>query len=271
MVSKDDKFQTGIVALATDLDGTLLGSDGSVPAPNIDALQRARTSGIPVFACTARSPRSTTKISKEAGLGPIAVCANGAIGYHVEYNSYLWHETLELEEVGSVIKAIRDTYPNSYFALEYGMEFYYEAGFFKDSIFIENVDIIESILSAKIARATKIVCRAEGITQDQLRETIFASATYEVSVSFGSIDWVEILPQGVSKGSGALKACEYLQIEPSSLACVGDHLNDLPMFEVSGLAIAVANAHPRTLKEANLVVSSNDDAGVAEVIERMLV
>jgi hydroxymethylpyrimidine pyrophosphatase-like HAD family hydrolase len=50
---------------------------------------------------------------------------------------------------------------------------------------------------------------------------------------------------------------------------IGDHLNDLAMFEIAGLTAAVANAHPQTLSRASLVVSSNDHNGVAELLGRL--
>ncbi len=259
-----------ITVLASDLDGTLLGSDGQVPSRNISAVSLAKDRGLTTFAATARSPKSTTKISKIAGLGPLAVCANGAIGYLVDEAEYLWHETLEVIATTSIIKSVKDTFSDAYFALEFGTEFYYEEGFFPDRAFINEVTTVKDILKIDQTRATKLVCRARGVTQHHLKEVILDSTEEEIAISFGSVDWVEILPKGVSKGSGVLRACDYLGVEASRLACVGDHLNDLPMFEVSGISAAVANAHPSTLQKATWTVASNDDCGVAEVISRLV-
>ena len=258
-----------ISALASDLDGTLLGSNGQVPTKNISAISLAKNRGLTTFAATARSPKSTTKISKIAGLGPLAVCANGAIGYLINEAEYLWHETLEVGATTSIIKSVKDTFADACFALEIGAELYYEEGFFPDGAFINEVTTVQDVLKIGHPQATKLVCRAKGITQNQLREVILDSTEQEISISYGSVDWVEILPQGVSKGSGVMRACDYLGIEVSMLACVGDHLNDLPMFEVSDISAAVANAHPSTLEKATWTVASNDNCGVAEVLGRL--
>ena len=45
--------------------------------------------------------------------------------------------------------------------------------------------------------------------------------------------------------------------------------NDLPMLEWVGHAVAVANAHPEVLALADEVTASNDDDGVAQVLERL--
>jgi hydroxymethylpyrimidine pyrophosphatase-like HAD family hydrolase len=49
----------------------------------------------------------------------------------------------------------------------------------------------------------------------------------------------------------------------------GDMPNDLPMLEWAGYSVAVANAHPEVLAVADEVTASNDDAGVARVLERL--
>lgn len=258
-----------IRALASDLDGTLLGSDGQIPKRNASAIAFAQSQGITTFAATARSPRSTTRIARSANLESLAVCANGAIGYLTKEDKYLWHDTLNVSDITSIIKMARDAFPNTYFALEYGTEFFYEEGFFPDTVFINDVTTVPDILQVEQSRATKLVCRSNGVTQNRIKEVILNSAELEIAISYGSTDWVEILPPGVSKGTGVLKACDYLGIEASSLACVGDHLNDLPMFDVSGISAAVANAHPSTLEKATWTVASNDECGVAEVLARV--
>jgi hydroxymethylpyrimidine pyrophosphatase-like HAD family hydrolase len=50
----------------------------------------------------------------------------------------------------------------------------------------------------------------------------------------------------------------------------GDMPNDLPMLRFAGRGVAVANAHPEVLAEADEVAPGNDDDGVACIIERML-
>jgi hydroxymethylpyrimidine pyrophosphatase-like HAD family hydrolase len=48
----------------------------------------------------------------------------------------------------------------------------------------------------------------------------------------------------------------------------GDMPNDLPMLAWAGQSVAVANAHPEVLAAADEVTASNDEDGVAQVLER---
>ena len=57
-------------------------------------------------------------------------------------------------------------------------------------------------------------------------------------------------------------------VEAADVVAFGDMPNDLPMLAWAGHAVAVANAHPEVLAAADEVTGSNDDDGVASVLER---
>ena len=59
-------------------------------------------------------------------------------------------------------------------------------------------------------------------------------------------------------------------IAAHEVVAFGDMPNDLALIEWAGLGVAVANAHPRLRAAADEVTASNDDDGVALVIERIL-
>ncbi|WP_348644659.1 HAD hydrolase family protein [Starkeya sp. ORNL1] len=54
------------------------------------------------------------------------------------------------------------------------------------------------------------------------------------------------------------------------VAVIGDMVNDLPMFEVGGLSIAMGNASDAVKGQANFVTTSNDEDGVAHAIEQFV-
>src|SRR5579885_325450 len=64
--------------IATDLDGTLLRRDGTISQRTIEALQRVRGAGMIVVLVSARPPRILCRIAREAGIGGLALCCNGA-------------------------------------------------------------------------------------------------------------------------------------------------------------------------------------------------
>jgi hydroxymethylpyrimidine pyrophosphatase-like HAD family hydrolase len=55
---------------------------------------------------------------------------------------------------------------------------------------------------------------------------------------------------------------------PEDVVAFGDMPNDLPMLAWAGHSVAVGNAHPEVLGAVDEVTASNDDDGVAQVLER---
>ena len=83
-------------------------------------------------------------------------------------------------------------------------------------------------------------------------------------------EMLELVPAGVSKATGLQLLMAELGLEPHQVAAIGDGDNDLEMLEMAGTAVAVANCTPRVRAAADLVVASNDAAGVAEFFEALI-
>ena len=80
---------------------------------------------------------------------------------------------------------------------------------------------------------------------------------------------VMIMPKGVDKGSGIAKAAEIYGINRENLACIGDAENDLKMFGVAGVKVAVANAVDALKDEADIVCSEPYGDGVKEFVRSL--
>ena len=78
---------------------------------------------------------------------------------------------------------------------------------------------------------------------------------------------MEISAAGVSKATGLERYAGELGIDGAQVVAVGDMPNDLPMLAWAGRAVAVANAHPQVIAAADEVTASNDDDGVALLLE----
>ncbi|MGC8481473.1 MAG: HAD family hydrolase, partial [Acidimicrobiales bacterium] len=148
-----------ISLVATDLDGTLLNSDSKVSRENREAIERASRAGIVTIAATARSARSVASIGREAGLGSIAICANGSVGYNIETDELLWHHRLPGTDTIELLAELRRRAPGFLFAAEQHKEFFSEPHFLRNEVVITgftHVDQIETVLGEG---ATKIICR----------------------------------------------------------------------------------------------------------------
>ena len=79
-------------------------------------------------------------------------------------------------------------------------------------------------------------------------------------------DRLMIVPPGVDKGSGLASILKMLNLSSERTACVGDGENDVPMFEVSGFKVALANSIDELKQRADYVADSSDGEGTMEAI-----
>lgn len=76
-----------------------------------------------------------------------------------------------------------------------------------------------------------------------------------------------IVDENVSKGKALKFIAENLGIDVENFAAIGDSENDMDLFEVAGIGIAVANAHLKLKEIADIVTSKPDGDGVVEALE----
>lgn len=81
---------------------------------------------------------------------------------------------------------------------------------------------------------------------------------------------VEVAAPGVTKAAALAILCAQRGIAQAEVLAFGDGLNDLPLLIWAGQGIAVANAHHAVLAAATAITNTNDEDGVAVVLERLV-
>ncbi len=101
-------------------------------------------------------------------------------------------------------------------------------------------------------RYVDVALRMDPETQERLiNEILSGDLDVEVTTSGYAL---HIMPRGVNKGTGLLALCRELNVDPSHVAAIGDSHNDLEMFSVVGLSIALPNAPEEVKERADIVV-----------------
>ena len=80
---------------------------------------------------------------------------------------------------------------------------------------------------------------------------------------------VEISAADVTKASTLALLCDELGVAREEVVAFGDMPNDLAMLRWAGTSYAMANAHPSVLDLADRRAPSNEDDGVAAVLEEL--
>ena len=82
--------------------------------------------------------------------------------------------------------------------------------------------------------------------------------------------WYKITNRGITKASAIEKICSATGVKRENITAFGDDLVDLGMLKLCGTGIAMGNAFSEVKENADLVIGSNDEDGIAEYIENVL-
>jgi HAD superfamily hydrolase (TIGR01484 family) len=209
-------------------------------------------------------------LAEATGHRGVAICANGGVVWDLHTDTPIEEFPLEPEIARQIVAALKAGLPGGHWAVErtdgFGHEPSYEPRWpVPDDTVIEAVDVLVSQPSVKL------LLRHADLMADELLQQARGLVGHlaELSHSNSADSLLEIAAAGVSKASALTRVCAERGIASADVVAFGDMPNDLPMLRWAGHAVAVANAHADLLAAADEVTASNDDAGVARVLERL--
>ncbi len=259
--------------IATDLDGTLLNSAGEVSARTIEALRAAHAAGVIVVFATGRPPMVAFR--EVMAVGPAVrygVMANGSMICSLPDAEPLFTIGFPSALAFDAITRLRAHDPLFGFALATDRGFTEEVGFAERMPVAHHNASVDDVLSGHdgATEAIKLLAFHHRHSAVELLDIIPPIVGTDLVVSHMGTEAVELGPVGADKGAGLRWLCAHLEIAPADVLVFGDEINDLAMFTFAGRSVAVANASPLVRAAATEVTESNDDDGVAIVIESLL-
>ncbi|MFD9302675.1 HAD family hydrolase [Streptomyces sp. NPDC060048] len=257
--------------VATDLDGTLLRSDDTVSDRTREALVAATEAGAAHIVVTGRAVPWTRHVLDDLGYKGIAVCGQGAQVYDAGAHRLLTSVTLDRKlaalalekieaEVGPLaLAASRDGVDGE---VLFGPGYQVQEGL--PALYLEDTADVWT------APLNKLYIQHPELDEDALVEVARQIVGNLVGVVMAGPGVVEILPLGLSKATGLSLAARRLGVKAADTIAFGDMPNDIPMFGWSAHGVAMANAHAELKAVADEVTASNDEDGIAVVLERLL-
>lgn len=256
--------------VATDLDGTLLHSDGTCSERTRLALAAVERAGAGVVLVTARPPRWLHDLADLVGEHGIVLCGNGAFVYDIRRGRILEEHCIPAGVVAQLAEDLRKALPGIAFAVESRIGFRRERAFRSDRTTAQDLTavIVEELLDPLPG---KFLARNEGVRADEFHRVVEEVVGDRAVVSYSGVPGLaEISAAGVTKAFALGEWCLAHSIEAADVFAFGDMPNDLPMLAWAGRSFGVANAHPDVLAMVDEVCASNDDDGVAQVLEASL-
>ncbi|HSH79274.1 MAG TPA: Cof-type HAD-IIB family hydrolase [Herpetosiphonaceae bacterium] len=261
-----------IKLLATDLDGTLLRRDGTISDRTCRALEAARDAGMMTVLVTARPPRTVRARAHAVGIGGPAICCNGANVYDLDQDHMTGHTPLTPHVARGLVLALREAIPGVRFAVELGVRSGWEPGFatLRPVVREQAAGVEDDALVLCSEPVTKLIACHSDLPADELLRIAQTLVGETAHVTHSGAPYVEISAAGVKKAWALAALCTQLAVPPSEVVAFGEMPNDVPMLVWAGRGVAVANAHPEVLRAADEVTDSNEEDGVAVVIEQLL-
>lgn len=251
--------------MVADLDGTLVRRDFTVSAATLEALDLLDEAGIPVVVATARTPPGVDHLGVLAERVRIAVCCSGAIGWSRRERSKLWQEMFDPAVTTTVVHIA--TGRGAGVAGFDGEVWRMTAEYDRLSpgqpqgptrILVDSSELAETPLCSMAIRAADgDLARIGGL---------LARDASAASSRVGGSTVLDVMPQGVDKGTGAVRALAHLGIEPALAISFGDMPNDLPLFAVSGRSYAIGRSDPIVAESADEVLADVEHDGFGHKI-----
>ena len=266
--------------IAFDMDGTLLNSQKEITPRTLAALKKAAAAGKQIALSTGRCrPELTAYTALVPGIRYF-ICTSGALVYDVHEQKEIYKKPLEPELVRRLLEISKDedvmvhlldaesiVQTDQFESMgNYGMGVY-------KPMYERVVTVWDDLYEAYCAAPFPVEKvnfyhrdpEARERTKERLREA--GLPVIMVNAEKGSL---ELSAEGVDKGAGLQKLCEYLKLPLDKTIAVGDADNDITILQKAGLAAAMGNALPNIKKLADVQVSDCDHDGCAEVIEKYL-
>lgn len=257
--------------IATDLDGTFLGSHATPHLANIDAAQAAVDAGIHFVVATGRPRRWLQPIAELLQLNPLVIANNGAAVGRLQEEADTTLSHLDTEVVLAFVEQLPpelDVAVAVEYEWKWGREPDYPLVRLDEA---EHVGPLAELLA--VEPALKILVRTPHATTEQFAPLALEAAGDDMECTFSWSDefgTVELTAAGVTKGAALAGILDSHQVDPADVAAFGDMPNDLSMLRLVGQPFIMANAHPILVEEGFPQIGHHADGAVGAKIRDWL-
>lgn len=258
--------------IALDLDGTTITHAGVLRPAVREAVQAVAATGMHIVVATGRSIVATTPILDALGLTTgYVVCSNGAVTLALDPDEPQGYQILETVtfDPAPALALLRDSWPDAVIAVEeLGVGFKVSAPF-PDGELDGELRVVswDELVADPVTRVT---FRSPTGTSEDFEELAERIGLHEVNYNIGFTAWMDINPEGVSKGSALELLRRRLEVEPMHTVAVGDQRNDLEMLQWAARGVAMGNAPEEVKAVADEVTGHVDEDGLVPVLRALL-
>jgi len=270
--------------LAVDIDGTLLDSTYRLPEENLKALRRAHAAGIEVVLATGRRHSFALSIAQQLGFDLWLISSNGAITRSLT-GEYFHRDFLPVSAAREICACTTDF--RGHMVITFDTEQ-------KGALVLEHLEVLTGSIRRWLEKNSEYIDFVRPIenalTRDPVQtmfcgpiqrmrqlEVVLAGSPVLPSVTVLKTEYeardlciLDILNRDCSKGHALRRWAEFRGFVPAEVVAIGDNHNDLEMLNFAGLPFIMGNACEQLKQNGWELAPSNDDCGVAAVVEKVL-
>jgi Cof subfamily protein (haloacid dehalogenase superfamily) len=273
---------TAIRLLALDIDGTILDSHGHVPDANRDAIARAIDAGVEVALATGRRYDFARPIFEKLPAPLTLILSNGAI-VKTRDGRTLMRSLLPRQVARDVLGRVPEHRDSAAVVFDRPRE---------GQVVFEVIDWEHPrhhrFFASNRPFLSEVAPLEDCLTEDPI-QVMFSGGCVEMRRLFDDLQQpggdfsvtlteyehrdfslVDVVRAGCSKGAALRAWAARRALQPQDIMAIGDNLNDLQMLEFAGTPVVMGNGLDELKSRGWAVTAHNDDAGVAEAIERFI-
>lgn len=275
-----------IKAIALDIDGTLTNDKKVITPRTREALLAAQRSGVRLILSSGRPVQGLRAIAAELDLqnnDGLLVAFNGAHVVDAQTDEVLFDQPMPEETLRALVEHMRsfDVIPwitegknlfverGSRHVITYRNEPYDIVEYERSMCDLELIEV-EDLLEVCGRPQDKLLCASEPAYLQEHWRAMYEPFTDTLSGMFTADFYFEFMAPGIDKGHALAGALPKLGIDASEVIAFGDGQNDISMITWAGTGVAMGNAIDETKAAADMVTASNNEDGIALVLEKML-
>jgi Cof subfamily protein (haloacid dehalogenase superfamily) len=258
--------------LVLDMDDTLLTDDHIISNENKEMLSKAQQLGVYVILASGRPTPAMIAYAKELQLdNSYMISYNGAVITDLKEDKIIFEQTLTQEQIHELYdyslksKTHIITYLDGKIVSETDSEY---IDIEKNITGLEHNKVVSFKNEVKSA-AIKCILLEEPSYLKEVEKDLRAAMPH-LSVCMSKPFFLEVAQNGIDKGASIKFLAEKLNILQSEIIAVGNAGNDLTMIQYAGLGVWVDNVDPELRDKGDVIVASNNNHGVAEVVRRFI-
>ena len=285
--------------VAIDLDGTMLNHYGEISEKTKEIVKKCIEKGVEIVLASGRPIDSIKTIANDLGIKGYFIAGNGALVYDIQKDEIIYENYIKKEKVLEIIRICEENSisynvytdkviltPN----LKFNVLYYYKENLKKEESKKTNISIVENMyeyvknmkeenflkiticddsdsIFHSIIKKVREINGIEVLDIAHMSRKIIKQGTEEIAVEYF---YTEISSNDVDKWNAIEFLIKELGLKREEIMTIGDNINDKKMIENAGRGIAMKGSTPEIIKVAKEVTDTNDNDGVAKVLEKYL-